>query len=173
MPKKNTFDRVIGIRNDKVFKTTNSEYGEFAQPETKFKQIGLTDHNYNNYFNCMVGKNTNPQSQSFQHLNDSIDQWTKERESKITSARESLRRKVIYAATNKGWLGYRKFKLFLKSLSVKHDMFINQDSLKYFFGNFGVLMDEYEIDFVLCFFKNSRLDINYEDLLNSFIVSHL
>lgn len=171
LSKDNTFDRIVGLRNSKEFITTNSTYGYFSQPENKYKKLAITERIYNDFFNCYVGKsNDNNDRLSPQSHSEVIDKLKHEHDYQMTRTRESLRRKVIAAAISKGWLGYRKLKLFLKSLSKKHDEFIHKDDVKYYFVNFGVCMDENETDFVFTYFQNCRNEINYEELLNSFIV---
>ena len=61
-PRDNTFDRLMGEMNYKEFKTTNSTYGDFSQPENKYKVLSMQEKMYNDFFKCYVGKDK-PQEQ--------------------------------------------------------------------------------------------------------------
>lgn len=169
--KDNTFDRIEGTRPMKEFKTTNSKYGDFSQPENKYKKIGIKEKIYNDFFKCYVGKENTAQVVDNSNHDSIIAK--REEEMRLAQGRESLRKKILFTCTNKGWLGYRKFKCYLRNLSKKHDMFIHKDDLKDFFVNFGICFEENEKDFAFSHFQNTRNEINYEEMLNSFIVNFI
>lgn len=168
--KDNTFDRIDGTRPLKEFRTTNNTYGDFSQPENKYKKIGIKEKIYNDFFKCYVGNGNTVQVVDYS--NDESLQAEKAEQMRLYQGRDTLRKKILFTCHNIGWLGYRKLKNFLKKLSKKHDMFIHKDDLKYYFVNFGICLGQKEIDFVFSYFQNTRNEINYEELLNSFIVSY-
>ena len=79
--------------------------------------------------------------------------------------------KIMNSSMSKGWMGYRKLRIFLKNLSKRTSDVIDKSNFKYFFINFGINFSEKEIDFIFNKFDTKRNNhINFNELLDYFIM---
>ena len=167
--KDNTFDRTIGENKYREFSTTNATYGDFSQPENKYKVLGMSERMYNDFFKCYVGK-AKITSTVTPIKKDKAEEDKNNILKKLEQARNSLFEKIVNVCISKGWLGLRQFKNYLKNLSKKHNNLIHKDDVKYFFVNYGICLEERELEFICLSFQSSRNDIDYVSLLDSFII---
>ena len=167
--KDNTFDRTIGEKKYKEFSTTNATYGDFSQPENKYKILGMAERMYNDFFNCYVAKEKKAISKiDAEKIN--LEEQKNNGVNQLEFVSQLLVAKIVNVCSTKGWLGLRQFKNYLLSLSKKHNEYIHKDDVKYFFVNFGICLEEKELDYICTTFQNSRNEIDYISLINACII---
>ena len=171
-----TFKRTIGDRPYNSYSTTYQTYGDFSNPENKYTIPTIQEKIYNDFFKCYVGKqeevsdNFNDNKNKNNQNDDYYNFQESEKKKKNTEPiEEEFHRVLIEFCTNRGWLGIRNFKNYLKILSPLHDDIILSKDVKMFFLNFGLYIPDRLEKFIQNTFSNVKNEINYVYLLNSLI----
>ena len=76
--------------------------------------------------------------------------------------------KILNGCSKKGWIGLRKLKCYLRSISPHRCDIIDKNALKFYLDKQGIRLDNYEIDEICDIFDFNKNDhINYIEFLNS------
>ena len=85
-----------------------------------------------------------------------------------TGIRQCIVNKILNGCSKKGWIGLRKLKCYLRSISPHRCDIIDKNAFKYYLDNQGIRLDNDEIDEICEIFDINRNDhINYIEFLNS------
>lgn len=162
-----TFTRTIGENKFKEFTTTSSTYGNFANAPNKTKLCTISERKINDFFKCFVGKTLD----SNKEANNQSDYKSNQNDinmQKSIEAGNHLKNKILQVCIKKGWLGLSKFKNYLYNLSNKK-IYMHIEDTKKFFVNFGICLEERELEYMINNYLNSSNEINYNALINSLI----
>ena len=173
-----TFQRTIGDRPYKSYSTTYQTYGDFSNPENKYKIPSIQEKIYDDFFKCYVGKqeevsdNFNNDKKNNNYNNNDYNTFIMNENNKKKnneSVEEEFHNIIIDFCTNLGWLGIRNFKNYLKILSPLHDNIILRNDVKMFFLNFGLYIPDRIEKYIQNTFSNEKDEIDYEYLFNSLL----
>lgn len=108
------------------------------------------------------------------HLNESDVKFSEEYKSFKTRQQEvvdlipDIRNKIFTACLKRGSLGLRHLKIFLLNLSKRLYDRIDKSNFKYFLINYGIALNDKEIDFIYQRFDTKRnSEINFNEFLDS------
>ena len=91
-----------------------------------------------------------------------------EKKKNESGIRQFIVDKILNGCAKKGWIGLRKLKCYLRSISPHRCDIVDKNALKFYLDKQGIRLDNYEIDEICGIFDFNKNDhINYIEFLNS------
>ena len=164
----NTFQRIFWNRNFGEYSTEYQTYGDFKKYEVQNKKLTLKEKMYNDFMNNYKGirEESTPEPEK---TNDEEEIQRRKFEEKLMKGADGFKKKIVEFCVNHGWVALRNMKDYFKKCSQRHDCFVPGHQFKIFMLNYGIYLDDYEMNFVLFRFQNGKKDVDYETLLNGVV----
>ena len=155
-----------------VYKSNSKGINAFGKTSGFTQSLSNTKsaNQYQGNIDTSINKN---ESKSIHILNedeDFINKMIEKNRQRIESLKDNILEKYFKVFKSKGWLSIRKYKQFLFNLSKRRSTIINKIDFKYYTVNFGIYLNDKEIDFIFNIYdfnKNSQID--YELMINEFL----
>ena len=138
----------------------------FTQTLGNTKSVSQYNGNIENNNKENSAKNIYFTSDDDSFLNKYIDENRK----RVEDLTENIRKKYFDSFVSKGWMSIRKYKQYLFNLLKRRGTLIDKSDFKYFTVNFGIYLNDQEVDFIYNIYdfnKNSKID--YELMINEFL----